>query len=356
MQFLSRAIISCVLPWFLFSLAGCGCAELDYACYAVGGELQLLASAVPIEDGLTDTSLTDDEREKLELVIEARDYAADVVGLNVASSYQTFVNFHGEPMAWNLSASAKDAIEAYTWTLPFVGEIAYLGYFDLDRATVERDRLVSEGYDTMIYEVDAFSTLGLLPDPVSSSLFRRAVHSLVDTVFHELLHNTIWTGRDVVFDESLAVFVGRTAGMEFLEQRFGADSEQVQQAREKYEDTDRFNAFLDELRVELETLYNSPLSREEKIEARQPIFDTASQRLGDEILPTLHYPETYEQFTTTTFNNAFMLVNVRYHTDFELFEAVFDKAGRDWGEALSVFSQAAGVADPFAYLATFLEE
>lgn len=332
------------------STAGCGCAVTDYMGHVVVGELDLLASAVPIEAALADPALTDTQREKLALIIDARDYAEQVVGLSVGNSYQRFVNLHDQSLAWNLTASREDAIEPYVWNLPIVGPFPFLGFFDYDRAVAERDRLVAAGYDTLLYELDAFSTLGLLPDPVASSLLERPTYSMVETVFHELLHNTIWSGTDVVYDESLANFVGRKVGLEFLDERFGPDNPHSQEAHNAYEDAGIFNDFLSTLRSQLEEVYKSDLSREEKVAAREPIFEAARSRLADEVLPQLHAPDLYAHFTETTLNNAFLLINKRYHSQGDLFETLYEQVGRDWASALAVFAEASTSENPFEAL------
>lgn len=338
----------------LTMISGCGCAEINYMLGAAGGELNLLSSMVPIEQGLVDTSLSEEELEKLDLVIRTRDYAEQTVGLNVGQSYRNFVNLHGQPLAWNLSASRKDAIEAYTWSLPFIGAISYLGYFNFDEAKAERDRLVDQGYDTMIYELDAYSTVGWLPDPVTSAMFRRDKVNLVDTVIHELLHNTIWCPADAVYSESLATFVGRTGAVEFLTVQFGPDAPIVEEARIGYEDMDRFNAFLFALGGRLDELYNSEVGREAKIAAKVTIFDDGRQRITTELLPILNEPERYQSYAEFPFNNAFLMVNGRYNTDLSLFQRVHDQTGRDWAASLTVFRDAACSGDPFGYLRAWL--
>lgn len=333
----------------LTAQAGCGCYEFGYAVDAGFGHLDLLMRTVPIDEGLADETLTDEQRDKLGLIIRARDFARDEIGLNVGNSYQRFVNLHGEPLAFNLSASHRDAIRAYVWDLPFLGPISYLGYFELPKAESEADRLGDQGFDTFIYEIDAYSTLGLLPDPVTSALLERSVGSLVDTVIHELVHNTIWS-RHVVFDESLAVFVGRTAALEFLARVYGADSERVTTTRANYEDYDRFNAFLADLRERVETVYNADLPAHEKIAQREPIFEDARARVATELLPTLNRPDRYATYADDAFNNAFLLVNGRYNTNLEVFQAIFDRVGGNWSEAMRIFADAAVTTDPFGHL------
>jgi predicted aminopeptidase len=335
---------------------GCGCAMTGYVGHVIAGEFELLTSAVPIEDALADPTLTDEQREKLALLVEARDYAEQVVGLHVGNSYRRFANLHGRALAWNLTGSHKDRIEPHMWNLPIVGPLPYLGFFDFDRAAAERDRLVKAGFDTLIYEVDAFSTLGLLPDPVASPLLERPIYSFVDTVFHELLHNTIWSGTDVVYDESMANFVGRTAGLEFLAVRFGPDSPHIEKALQSYEDVARLNDFLATLRDELEALYDSDLSREEKLEAREPIFEAARQRVVDELLPLMHDPDRFAHYGETTLNNAFLLLNLRYYSEMELFDTIYNHVDRDWASALELYDVAARTADPFATLRGFVIE
>jgi predicted aminopeptidase len=331
-----------------------GCAEISYMLGAAGAELNLLSSMVPIEQGLTDTSLTEEELAKLDLVIRTRDYAEQTIGLNVGQSYRNFVNLHGNPLAWNLSASRKDAIVPYVWNLPFVGSISYLGYFNFDEAKAERDRLVGEGYDTMLYELDAYSTVGLLPDPMTSAMLRRDNVNLVDTVIHELLHNTIWCASDAVFSESLATFVGRTGAVEFLTVHFGSDAPIAHEAEISYEDMDRFNAFLLALTGRLDELYDSNVGSEAKIAARATIFEDGRQRVTSELLPTLNEPERYQSYAAFPFNNAFLMVNGRYNTDLTLFQRVYDQPGHSWPASLAVFGYAAATADPFGYVRTWL--
>ncbi len=330
-------------------LAGCG-PEWAYVSSAACGEIDFLSRAVPIEDALHDPALTDEDREKLAFIVRARDFAREVVGLNAAASYRTFVNLGGRPLAWNLSASRKDAIEPYIWHLPLVGSFTYLGFFDFDRAVAERDRLVGLGYDTMIYEVDAFSTLGLLPDPVASTMLKRPLAGLADTIMHELAHATIWRPGDPAFSESLATFIGRTAGPEFLVLEFGAQSEVVLRAIRDQEDTDRFDGFLMELTAELQALYASGASYEDKLRRREEIIAEAQARFENQIRPLMHYPETYGYVATFPFNNAFLLVNMRYGTDLDVFARVHELTGRSWPASLELFRQAAAAPDPFGFL------
>ncbi len=330
-------------------LPGCG-PEWAYISSAACGEIDFLSRAVPIEDALRDPGLTDEEREKLAFIVRARDFGQEVVGLNSAANYRTFVNLGGRPLAWNLSASPKDAIEPYIWHLPLVGSFTYLGFFDFDSAVAERDRLVSLGYDTMIYEVDAFSTLGLLPDPVASTMLQRSLASLADTILHELTHATIWRPGDPAFSESLATFIGRTAGLDFLALEFGPESEIVLQAIRDRDDSDRFDGFLMELTAELQALYAGAASYDEKLRRREEIIAAAKARFEEQVRPLMHNPQTYEYVAGFPFNNAFLLVNLRYGTDLDAFAGAHELTGGSWPASLELFREAAAAPDPFGFL------
>jgi predicted aminopeptidase len=329
------------------SLAGCGD---TYIGSVITGELNLLSSARPIEEAVNDPNLDQTERDKLAFVVQARDYAQNVIGLNVGTSFQTFVELGDQPLAWNLSASRKDAFDPYYWNLLFVGRIPYIGFFDHDQAKAARDQLVSQGYDTLLYEVDAFSTIGLMPDPVTSALLRRRLHSLADTVFHELTHNTIFDSAQTTFNESLATWVGRTACLQFLASEFGADSAQVEDARLAYEDEDRFQAFLQEMMTNLRPIYDSDATFEDKMTQRAGAIAAAQLHFANDVLPLMHNQTGYAAYPAFPFNNAFLLIEVRYNTDADVFTAAYDSTGHDWAQTLQIFRQAIATPDPSGYL------
>lgn len=347
-----------VITLALAGLSGCTAADAwswNYALGAVGGELNYLSRAVPIEQGLEDPDLTQDQKDRLEFVIKARDYAEQMIGLNVGDSFRNFVNLEGQSLAWNLSVSRKDAIQAYTWNLPVVGPLPYLGFFNYDEAIAERDRLVSEGYDTLLYELDAFSTLGIMPDPVASTLLDRSLPSLADTVVHELLHNTIYNPSQTVFNESLATFVGRRGALDFLANEFGADSAIVIEAENGYADGDRINEFLKQMESDVQAVYAQDISGDEKISLREQVFEAARQRFRDEIQPTLRQPNRYGAYGQLNYNNAFLLVNVRYNNGLHIFEQVHESTGRNWAQSLDIFRQAASSSNPYGYLQSYLD-
>ncbi len=109
----------------LLNVAGCD-VDWTYALSAVFGQVNLLQRTVPLDDVLANGNLTEDQRAKVELIIAARLFARDRIGLYVENSFTTYYDSGDEPVATNLSASRRDRFEPLLWTFPVVGTIPYL--------------------------------------------------------------------------------------------------------------------------------------------------------------------------------------------------------------------------------------
>jgi predicted aminopeptidase len=334
-----------------------GCTGLPYVLHLAEGQLQVQGEVQSIDDVLASGQLSDEEAAKLRLLVKVRDYAGQTMGLTVGRSYTTFYDTGQDPQAWNLSAARKDALVPRTWTFPIVGEVPYLAFFDENYMHSVEQQLIDEGYDTMTYELDAYSTLGIFDDPVRSAMLQRDALTLTETVIHELLHNTVYRPNSTSFNESLATFVGRQGAVEFLAAEYGPDSDLPAIAAAFYADTDAVNAFLLELYADLEAYYAQPLSTAEKIAGRDAVFQAGRDRFAQQVQPSLHYPEAFAGYGNFPTSNAWMLINYRYNLDLDVFAAVYEATGRDWPAALDVYlAAAAATEDPFEYLRTWLAE
>ncbi len=333
-----------------------GCDGLAYVLHVAEGQLGIQGRVEPIPDVLGSGRLSQDEEDKLRLIVKVRQFAIENMGLNGESAYTTFYDAGGDPVAWNLSAARRDALVARTWRFPLVGEVPYLSFFDEDYLRWYEQRLNAEGYDTLTYELDAYSTLGLFADPVRSTMLRRDTLSLTETIIHELLHNTIWRANATTFNESLATFVGRQGAIEFLASEYGQQSGWPEVARAFYADIDRVNAFLMELYADLQAYYSQPGSADEKVAGREAVFAAARRRFTSELQPTLNYPQVFVYLAELPTNNAWVLSHYRYNLDLDVFEQVYRANGRSWPAALAVYRSAAETRDdPFAYLRGWLE-
>jgi predicted aminopeptidase len=187
-------------------------------------------------------------------------------------------------------------------------------------------------------------------------MLERSETSLAETVFHELLHSTVWRLNDTTFNESLATFYGRTGAMEFLAFRYPDEPDRVEEARRSFEDVDRYNGFALELFNELDAFYSSDLSSAEKIEGREAIFQAGRDRFIAEIQPLLNEPSRYDWVADMPTNNAFMLGIRRYNLDLAVFQEVFERTDGDWSACLAIFQAAASSsAGSYEYLRGWLE-
>jgi predicted aminopeptidase len=338
-----------VLPCLLLPAAGCS-RDMQYAFHAVTGQLNLVSRAVPVDRVLANGSLDEAQRAGLETILDVRRFAVDELGLNGNRNYTTYVDNGDQPVAWNLSAASKDSLSPYVWTFPFVGPIPYIGFFSFDEAKAYQQQLVGEYYDTILYPVESYSTLGLFPDPITSAMLGHTDIELSDLLIHELTHGTIWSNADRDYNENVATFVGRIGAIRYLSQRYGEDSEIVKSALDRYHDMELHNDFLSQLRRRLEDFYASDLPREEKIAGRDAIFDDAHRQFREEIQPQMVHPELYDWVHDLKFNNAWILLNARYNRSIADFQAVYDSVGGDFAQALRIFSDAAATTDPIAYL------
>jgi predicted aminopeptidase len=332
-----------------------GCEGVDYVLSLAEGQLDALSRTVPIEDALAGGELTDDQAAKLELVLEVRAFAIDAIGLEAGDSFTHYLDTMGEPAVYNVSASPRTGLRAITWTFPIVGVTQSLGFFEESEARAFEQRLIDEGNDTFLYGADAYSTIGLFPDPVRSSLLERNVISLADTIIHELTHNTIYRTSDFEFNESLATFVGHTGAIEFFAARDGDDAEIVIEARRRFDDAARLNAFLLELYADLDAFYAGAGTDSDKLAGREAVYQAARERFVADVLPLMNNPSFYEGYGALPTNNAWVLLNRRYNLDLGLFQQVYDAVGGDWRSALAVYADAANAPDAWGHLRDWLE-
>ena len=334
----------------LLTLAGCGI-DFAYLLPAGVGQLSILQQMVPVEAALAGGNLTDEQLAKLRLIQDVRAYCSQTIGLTAGDNYTTFYDAHGEPVAYNISASRRDAFKPRIWTFPLVGAVPYLGYFDRPSVEAKKAELEADNLDVFIYTLDAYSGLGFYPNPILSPMLERSNASLVNTVVHELLHATIWRENDTPFNESLATFVGRIGAESYFRDHFPDDPDRVRDAQERFEDSDLYSNFALEMYNDLDAYYATDLPAEAKIAGRVALFNAAQQRFLSEVSPVLNRPDDYawvrEGFPV---NNAWLLGVRRYNLELDVFSAVFDASGRNWSTALRVFREAAAADQPYDYL------
>jgi len=313
----------------------CSGCDAAYLFHAAAGQVRLLSNSIPIQDALNDKSLSPDEQERLRLVARIKAFGEKVLGLKETDNYETVYLSSSQHPVYTVSASPKDRLCRKTWWFPFVGDIPYLGFFDLEKAKAERDRLAAQDMDVFIGVADAYSTLGWFKDPVTLNLIQGSTPDLAEIILHEMTHTTLYLKGQSAFNEGLAVLIGKVGAFLFFEQVFGPTHPFTWQAKASIEDERVFSRFLDSLMDELERLYGSTLSYGEKVTRREEIFTRSLETFKE--LANSFKTDRFVRFGQRPLNNATILAAGLYHRRFHLFEAVLEKKGGSVREMLLVF-------------------
>ena len=186
----------------------CGCGTLEFYSQAAAGQAEVLLKRRPIGEvaaGTTDPKL----RERLALTRRLLDFAERELKMPSGGAYELYAELDREHLVWVVHAAPELSLEPKRWWYPVVGCQAYRGYFREDLARAEAERLRSDGFETWIGGVDAFSTLGWFRDPVLDTFVDRAEVDYAELIFHELVHRKYYLPGTTDENEALAEAVAR---------------------------------------------------------------------------------------------------------------------------------------------------
>ena len=315
-------------------LNGCG---IGHLWHLAKGQADLLRQRRPVQEALQDDArLSDAQRDKIRLVLKVRAFGIEHLGLHDSATYTTFVHLDRPFVSYNLTASPVDAIEPHVWRYPVVGRMPYQGFFSEDDALAAQRELQQRGYDTYLRGVRAYSTLGYFADPVLSSMLSYPDGALIETVLHEMLHQTVWIKGHVSFNESLASFVGQKGAEAYLARRDGVHSPAYRDYLDRRADAELLHAHLQQLIVRLQDLYQEPVSRTEKLRRRETLFDEAVATWPT-LFPRLK-THTYRRFfESRTLNNAVLLSFRVYNRDTAFFDDALAAHDGDLRRAITYF-------------------
>lgn len=288
-------------------------------------QAKVIIDRKPIDRILDDPKTSAYMKDRLALVSEIKKFGIDL-GLNNSKSYTSIYDTSGQPVAYVVSASYKDRLQGVEWNFPIVGRMPYLGFFKKDMAEKEFKKLKARGFDVLMRPVSAYSTTGILPDPLCTSLLFGSEEGLANTILHEMTHETIFIKNDMAFNESVASFIGNQGGIDFLKMKYGDNCRQLIDSANYKHDDEIFSGFMADLYDELDAFYRSPISSEEKIKGREKIFEKAKQDYVTKIRPLLR-TNSFDYFPHLHLNNAYILYNRGYHRDYNIFEDLYSLQG-----------------------------
>jgi predicted aminopeptidase len=329
-------------------LSGC---QIGYLVKSAYSQADLLRRRVPLEEALKDAKLSDENKRKLLLAQEARDFAEKSLGLQPTKNYTSFVQLDRPYVTYVVSAAFKRDLTAWKWKYPIVGSLPYKGYFNPEDAKAEAAELRAKDLDVYVRGVSAYSTLGWFRDPILSSMLSYRDHQLVNTIIHETVHATIYIKSEADFNERLATFIGNKGAEAFYRAKEGEKSETLAKMAAENRDDKVFSEFigkeLDQLHKWYEERKGAPIAEDIRV-ARIAELKT---RFRAEVRPRLSSEDSYKNFETAELNNARLLTYRLYYENLEDFETVFSQLGHDFHRMLEFCKSLEKSEDPKADLA-----
>jgi predicted aminopeptidase len=251
------------------------CSSISYYSQAARGHLDLTRRKQDIEQLLADPATPEALRGRLVTVRSIREFAIDELALPDSGSYTSYADLERDVTVWLLSAAPELSLEPRHWCYLFVGCLSYRGYFRREAAEKLAGKLRDQGYDTSISPSLAYSTLGLMNDPVLNTMLAHGDVELAGILFHEMAHELNYVKGDSLFSESFASTVERVGRERWLAAR-GVTSDRDQQRLER-ERAQQFNRLLLDTRVQLEQLFSSDESERDKRSGKRQIYQGLNQ-------------------------------------------------------------------------------
>ena len=321
-----------VLAAFLLLL---GVSVLCSGCYTLKqGTTMLgyLGRAIPLEELASEDGASEENRLFVKRVEDIRRFAIEELGLKESKNYTRFVELDRSYLAAVVSACAADSFTRYEWWFPVVGRLPYKGFFDAADARKERAKLEKKGLDVWIRGVDAFSTLGWFRDPLYSYMKDYSDRDLAELIIHELLHATVFLKNQVQFSEELAEFVGTEGSWLYMKKNSsgaaGGTEPALADAEDAGKDRVAYLAFIRALIAELDAVYKSGLSGEEKLARKEETIALAKTRFGNDY-DSLFLTDNYRGFIDLPVNNAYLELYRLYYEEDHYFKGLYEKSGRD---------------------------
>lgn len=307
-----------------------------YLVRAAWEEGRILARRRPIPEVIADPRTSDPVRRELRLVLDARRFAADSLGLHAGQSFTTFTALDHDTLVLVLAGAYRDQLRPVTWWFPIVGRVPYKGYFDFTVAVREAALLERRGFDAYVRPSPAFSTLGWFDDPLVSSSLETDSLELATTVIHELTHNTYYASGRADFNESFANFAGTRGAEAFFLSR--GDTSGAREIDQRWSDEKVMGAFWAWVYVALDSAFrahrgDTQADRAARLAARDTIYAMAHDSLRTSV-PARVRTSPAAALVNARLDNAVLLGRRVYRTDLDQFDAVYSRCGSNLRRAV----------------------
>ncbi|MDE0754227.1 MAG: aminopeptidase [Woeseiaceae bacterium] len=309
----------CVFLLLVLQTEGC------YYMQAIRGHADLMSRRRPVAEVIIDSASSQELRMRLKSVNEARDFAVSELLLPDNRSYRSYSDLERDYVVWNVFAAPEFELEPKTWCYPVAGCVAYRGYFNADAAKKFSDRLIVDGYDTVVGGVSAYSTLGRFSDPILNTMMRWSDLELVSTMFHELAHQKLYIKGDTAFNESFATAVAEFGMQRWLSHK--GESERLIARDDQSAVQQKMMVLVKSARKELTTLYAQDtkieLKRARKAEILNSLSNDAAQLISES-------ETTLRNWLAAPLNNARLVSINLYEGRSNAFRAIMTSCDMDF--------------------------
>jgi predicted aminopeptidase len=312
-----RYLLICFIVGFL--LAGC---QLSYLAKGGYYQAKMLSRQEDIETVVAREETKKTIKSKLILAREVISFIQSDLGLQTKGNYSSFVQLDGPYVTYAVTAAEKYKLEPYLWSFPIVGSVPYKGYFVRADAESEAEELKKKGYDTLVRGVSAYSSLGLIRDPILSSMLNYRDEDFVNLLIHESVHANLYIKSAADFNEQLATFLGDKGTIAFFNSRAEKRQAALQYIADSSADEKLFSAFLTDELKELEKFYSDSANNNEssKIKRIAQIQEKFNKEISGRLKTSM-----YKHFATEELNNAALVSYKTYLMDLTVYEKVFAK-------------------------------
>jgi len=303
------------------SLVLWACSDFGYYRQSVSGHLSIMAKRQSIAAVLADPDQPESLKDALRRILEIREYASESLGLPVGKSFSTYADIERPFAVWNVVAAPAFSLTANQWCFPVAGCVPYRGYYQESEAVQFAASLQQQGFDTHVYGVSAYSTLGWFDDPVLSSFVSYPDWALAGLLFHELAHQVVYADNDGDFNEAFASLVEQEGLRRWLH-ACRSETEQGDYRRYRERD-DQFQVLVAATRQELLDCYDgrNGISNEEQQSCKEAAFTQMRQDYA-RLRQQWNGDARYDRWFESGLNNARFISAHTYRHDLPAFESL----------------------------------
>jgi len=303
-----------------------GCANFDYYMQSVSGQVEVWSKQRDIDAVLKDPGVPEATRDRLEWVLQVREFAIRDLKLPDNDSYLSYADLGRPFVVWNVFAAEEFSVRPVNWCFVFTGCVGYRGYFSMEEAVRFAKDLKRQGYEVHVGGVPAYSTLGWFADPLLNTVMKWSNPRLARLIFHELSHQVAYADGDTVFNESFAVAV-ETEGVKRWLAKHGTQADKVAFQRSTTRRAGFFR-LIESTRNRLKALYHSDLAPDEMRARKKAIF-ADMLREYERLKVVWGGFKGYDRWFGSGVNNAHMASVAAYSQLVPAFQALLAQEGGD---------------------------